>query len=763
MVGQAIIPDFMNNMRPMSQPQVSNFDFLRGKQRMQEFQRQSSPGGYMESTADYLRPKLGKGADNPYVRQVYDALDPRGSQAGAFQMAYANFGNKLTSNLGGQGEASKKLLDQVNKAFTENGKRSAMKSFGMDDAETMDALDAGLRYGIGGLSNKKLADAVKNKKAGGLAAANNEIFAAASDTFGKDKTKEELAQLMNQTSDDFRGLDPNQATQLLTKISATSRAIGISSEAFVKYSDMLKQMYESVGVSGSQALRNAPQLGFNAKRIAEVGAATGDTSLTDVTKNMDTQAQLSAKFNSSQEAKMVVAVGSLIQQTTAEEGANLDLGGDYGTLAQQRAIGEDGKSSIQRRLDSGDADEIMKFNRALDKAMNGAVSSKATHLVDSDYKDANKAQDMSKMSRAIQGNEEAKRIAGLISKSGDIDDGIMAKIGKTGVDKIMGDVQSIGQGRDAGAVRKIIEANLKESNLSEEEKDKLSGQFARSFGDASALGSGTEAERNAKLAGRKINTKEDEKQAQQSADMETYLRKIAGDSMTPLKLKEIVDMGLSLTEDINKGNGVINGAQVKDKNGKIDFEALKKVGGKYLGIATRVEENKKLMEAMSPEETERISKVADKAYNKTLKETGDMGKASSARAEAIKGEANKFRKANEGQKGVGASTEGMSDQEKEAFANKEAEKAHKETLDATQDKNNAAEASEAAYKKALDGSGDQEGAAKAPGQSSGGEKSDGIMSKGLEAIGTTIAKILDLMVEQVQKPKQVSSERATSK
>lgn len=658
MAQRAIFGDDYQNMRPSTTPQMSSMDFLRGRYRFQQAQSALGAGGagsIMGSSADYLTPRIGAtAANNPYARQIYDMFDPRGSQAAAFQGAYSNFGYKLSPDMSLQSGKVMSMMEQMNKQFSTNGKiggkRSAIKSSNMDDSQTVEAMDAGLRYGIGGLSDERLSKAVDSGKSGELFAQNNKIFSKAADTFGKDKTVEQLAQLMSKISDEFKGLDPNKATALLGKINATARAVGISAEAFVNYGDTMKQMYEAVGVPGSQITQYATRASYSAKAATQIGMDAEDSSISDITANHDGKARASARLHSTNGMKRVVAVGSIIAQMSEEEKAGTDIEG-YGSIAKQMEVGADGKTAIQRRLDSGDAKEVTRFNDAFDRATNNRARNRSNYLTKDDYKRSNKVQDTSTFEGTVDGKAEVDRLSKSITSSNNIESGLMDKIGgQKGVNKILEEIDSNSQGGDINKVREIIN-NKFGNSLDTAEKDRLAGQFAQSFGDAAGHGPGTEQERDLALATRRDRGGRIAKmqaQAQKDEDMEKYIQGIVGDSLTPINLKDVIDLGLEISKEADANNGQYNNQTVKNKDGSWNFGGLKAAGGKALSFLGKIEENKDLNEATNPKSFKRISDLAEDVYQKELKSNGgDKEKADAARAKAIDDQIEEYRKSKE--------------------------------------------------------------------------------------------------------------------
>ena len=231
---------FGGNVRPLQRPDMPMADYLESRERYTK----SMSLMPAVSAMDPGLARFGELGKNPLFQMGYDMINPHGSMNGAFQSIYGRLGTRMGGDAQDQADWSMDMLGQMNEKFRTGGPASKYdysKTYGFDRQEMIEATDAGMRYNIGGLTRKKLEKDVDLGLGADRMKKQAKVFNAASDIFGKDKGMDELAQLTTRSIDGFQGLDEDKATQLLNKIQATSKAIGVSTKAFAEYSAMMSK------------------------------------------------------------------------------------------------------------------------------------------------------------------------------------------------------------------------------------------------------------------------------------------------------------------------------------------------------------------------------------------------------------------------------------------------------------------------------------------------------------------------------------------
>jgi hypothetical protein len=374
--------DTFNNMRPMSKVGYSDLDYMRSRSRMTDMQS-SVPGGssleqrIYNQNLPYLAPRSGLAAGSNIGQRIFDAVNPSGSQMAAFQTLYTGLGNRMGGGELGRSAGAEKALGQMNEFFmaktgSDKGGLDFKETYGFDRVQLAEQVDAGSRYGVGGMSSGKFARAIKDGTAGKLMQDNAKVYSAAQGVFGKDKSMEELSQLMTKTMDGFQGLDANKATDLLHKVQATARAVGISSEAFSEYSQMLNQVYKSVGAGGSSVSGHIMHSAMNASAATEVGRKTGDAQLGDMSQNMDSSARNTLDAVNSPALRRAQAFGSIYANLSEAQRAGISVRG-VGSMTEIRG-------QIQKAINTGDGGRLVDLLNAFDQNINdnGIIGKNAT-------------------------------------------------------------------------------------------------------------------------------------------------------------------------------------------------------------------------------------------------------------------------------------------------------------------------------------------------------------------------------------------------
>jgi hypothetical protein len=491
---QSLLKDDFMRARPFSQVGVPDLDFFRGRVRMSEMQN-NLEAQIQNLNAPYLTRTVGPAAaGNLHGQRFFDtAFNLGGSQMGAFQILHGGLGHRMGGTLSDQANASFSALQQMNNFFTRTtegelgvprnmGDMDFRRSYGLDRVELANSIDAAARYGIGGMSQSKFADAVKNGTAGTMMKDNARVFSAAQGVFGRDKSMEELAQMMTQAIDGFQGLDANKATDLLHKVQATSRAIGISTKAFAESAQMMNQMYQSVGAGGSSASDFIMRGAMNAGVATDLGRRTGDTGLSDANRNMDAAGRNMLDAANSPALRRAQGLAAIAANLSPEQRASIRIRG-VGTLADLVAPG----GKLQNVLNSGDSAALTSMLDAVDSGMEdnpylnrGSLTRRGRNLSSQDMEDASRLMDFSGAA-AFNGRGLRTDILKSMVTSGAIDADILRTMGPKGLSQLMDKMDSFKEGGSYQSVLDELETGASGMNLSQAQRERLAAQFSYQF------------------------------------------------------------------------------------------------------------------------------------------------------------------------------------------------------------------------------------------------------------------------------------------
>ena len=194
MLGQ----ETLNNIRPLSKVGYSDLDYIRSRSRMTDMQSPGVGGTSLEQriynqNLPYLAPRSGLAAGSLFGQRIFDAVNPSGSQMAAFQTLHAGLGNRMGGGEFGRSSGAERALDQMNQFFMaksgpDKGGLDFKETYGFDRVQLAEQIDAGSRYGIGGMSAGKFARSINDGTAGKVMKDNAKMFSAAQGVFGKDKS-----------------------------------------------------------------------------------------------------------------------------------------------------------------------------------------------------------------------------------------------------------------------------------------------------------------------------------------------------------------------------------------------------------------------------------------------------------------------------------------------------------------------------------------------------------------------------------------------
>lgn len=667
--GLAIQGMFGPNVRPFQKPDLPDMDYLRAKIRNNEsFSRLRGPNSIYGEDSRWLEPRVGQGLANSNLFQsAFDLINPGGSQKGAFDMIYGRLGTSFGGDLSSQANTAQKALRDINSEFRIKSGPNAggfdfNRSFGFDREQIAEQLDVGARYGIGGLSGRKVADATRTGDVGRMARDNARVFGAAQQVFGKDKGMEELAQLMTKSIDGFQGLDATKATDLLNKIQSTSRAVNISTKAFAEYATMFNDLYKSTGMGGASAAGHIMDSAMRASVATELGRKTGDAGLSDQNATMDAQGRNRLDLMRSPTMKKATALAAKMANMTDSQLAAVQVAG-VGSLADLKNGG------LQKLLESGDTESLEKVlttvNQSSDSLLGGkgSLDRRARNLSENDRQDASRIVNTERAG-AFNARNAIKKFGQNLSRNGQIDQGLLdAAGGAGGLTDLMEQFSSV---KEAGSLDSVmskfndddfLQANPRIAAMSKDDRERFAEQFSSNFREQAQNGPAlrrygyqSPEDFNADFAlaskpGRKML---DEKYTQTRKDkgLQTFLGELTGDTLKDFGVRESAGVVLDLMKDIAGGKAVdkdgkpIEMAGIRDKDGKFDLQKVLDLAKSKGKSVTKVDQMKDLLGTLDQKSIDDIDKTGQDAYDSTLLKTkGRRDLAEDARNDAIRAKA----------------------------------------------------------------------------------------------------------------------------
>lgn len=639
---------FGSNMRPMVRPDMADLDYLRSKMRSQlSFDKSPEIFGQDSKYLSMMAPGL---AGSNLFRQAFDAINPGGSQKGAFDMIYGRLGTSFGGTVSSQANRSVDALTQMNERFRgRNGLYDYNSSYGLNRMESVDAMDTAMRYGIGGVSASSVKRAVETKKFGDLAQSNNRLFSVAQEVFGKDKGMDELAQLMSQSIDGLQGLDSSKATDLLQKIQATSRAVNISTKAFSEYSSMFNELYKAQGMGGVTAAGHIASSAMTAKNVTELGRKTGDASLSDQSAVMESVGRNRLDLMRSPTMRKAQALASMVANMTDAQAAGIQVKG-FGSLGGFMKSG-----AFQKLLESGDTARLQQFLNAASNSGNPLLGGKAgldiraRDLSDSDRADAARVADFDRAGD-FNGANMRKRFS--TNLAGGMDkDLVRAMGGQDGINQALSKFESFKEVSSFASVREKF-GKMYGDRMSGADIDRLAQQFSSQMrtqtNNGAALrqyGFASTQDANAAFSGSSYSGKNMDRQSrlqlQKDVSMQAFLKELSGNALKGTGLGDVANETLKLIQDIQgeqvKGadGKTITMEGIKDKDGKIDMSKIGqilKTRGKSL---LQVNQMGLLMGAIEGGAAEKASQIGETAYRAALAAGKSKEEAGQARIAAV--------------------------------------------------------------------------------------------------------------------------------
>lgn len=648
--GMAINSMFGPNVRPFTKPDMPDMDYLRSKLRSNEALGRSKDIYGLDTR--YLSGAVGPGlAGNNLFQNAFDMINPGGSQKGAFDMIYGRMGTSFGGDMKSQADKSFSALKQMNDEFRIKTGPNAdsfdfNKSYGMDREQLADALDAGTRYGIGGLSGKKVAAAERSGRFGDVVKDNAKVFSAAQQVFGKDKGMDELAQLMTKSIDGFQGLDSNKATDLLNKLQSTSRAVNISTKAFAEYSEMFNELYKATKMGGATASGQIMDSAMQAKVATDLGRATGDAGLSDQNATMESSGRNQLDLMRSPTMRKAQALAAKVANMTDSQAASVDVEG-VGNLGDLFKSGR-----FEKLLQSGDTVELERVLGAVNKSDNsllggvGSLDRRAANLSDADRADAAKMADFSQAGD-FNGRNMRKRLARNLATGGKIDKDLIEKIGgEEGLSSVM---DEFGSFQEATSQKDVLN-KLREvrPDLPEEDLQKLATQMSgelrdqtnnerglKQFGYGSRQDANTAFARSSKSGQKALE--ESRQQVRKDEGIQAYLQELSGSSLKDLGIREGAGVLLDVMKDLNGKEGGMD--SIKDEEGKFSLPKLMEVAKKAGKKITKTGEMKVLLDSLNQDNLDEIAAVGDNAYQTSLDQGDGLDLAERKRMDVIRAQA----------------------------------------------------------------------------------------------------------------------------
>lgn len=638
--------DTLQRIRPMSQVGMPALDYFSSRSRMLDTTLPSGAQGstlqdrIMNQNTAFLERSMGTGAaQNRVVQQLFDAnfmgLNPYGSQYGTFGMLHSGIGRRFGTE-GDRAFGAESGLQQINSYFAatdsyNKGGLDMRKSYGYKRDQMAEMLDVSSRYGIGGLSQTALGDSIRGGTLGQTSQGVAKMFSAASEVFGKDKGIEELGRLMS-SLEGFKGLDPNKAADVLHKIQATSRAIGISTEAFAEYSGMMSQVYKSVGIGGPVSMDHAMSASVEAASITETSTTKFGTNarLADMGKNLELANINRANAVASPLMNRITAFGSLFSSMSLEQRAGMKIGGMSGV---------EFKDAINTAMENGDQDRLQQLVRMMPSRVNGVdVGMLSAHLTDEDRIAAGGHLNLSNATGQMAGNLK-KRIAGVMAGRGL---GVLG--GADGIRKMLDEVGGFNNMANRDLMEDYLARN--HSNMSAQQRSEIASSIAgvaiELRGDTNwlaASGPQNQDQAEALLQGDSNAAKK-----QRSADRgniaadvvrQKLIAGISGGIMNGFDLRgEGAKLVTAFLDDLNTGK--ISKDTFFDKDGKpVGGEFMKWAKGKYGD--SFMEGDMKMLQGMGEAGSaiQTAEEQAKMAYDETFKKTGSAEKARAAQEKSI--------------------------------------------------------------------------------------------------------------------------------
>jgi len=639
----------MQNFRPMVRPDIPDVDYLRAKMRSSEsFGMREQLYGM---DAKFRDRTMGKFGSTEVAKTLWDQVNPAGSNVGAFETVYGRMGPAFGKDLSSQASKSMQAIKDMNESFTlKTGSNAGgwdwNASHGYGKEEMLGQHDSFSRYGVGQFSKESFASADKEGR-GKILRDSSRLASAASNVFGKDKTSDELAQLMTKTIEGVQGMDPNKATELLNKIQAASRAVDISTQAFASYKTMIDDLGRSMGVRSGASVQDVSNLAINAKSLTQDGQARRDVNLSDQSKNMEALAWHAADFAGSKTGKKAQTIAAMLTEMTPSQRAAVKMAD--GSTGQDFLNG--GMKSLMEGGDIGAIEKMIGHVESGKSGMNVDAFQRRAAFAGEDT--ARKAQGVFNVGAAgvaIHNKQARRRVFDEMSKvlSTRERDAITERGGLAAVMEGMTSTDLTDQGKYIEGLNRIgitgASAASIAKRLSEEAgairemaKNSPQGQgvFGKGFDQIFAPPNKT------RMAGLT-------QEARRGELLQRMLQDATGGSLRGMGVKDLLATGLETFKDINEGKIKMEGGETLKwtditDGGKLNLDKLIKVAPKAAaGILKNFAERaagsggmKALIDATDPKVQDEVLAKGEAAYQKAKKDGANEEDAESQREAVI--------------------------------------------------------------------------------------------------------------------------------
>lgn len=250
-------------MRTFGRPGVSDYAYTA----MQERQRAAAAAMPAVSAMDPFLRSLGPLGKSPAAQMAINTfgLSPGGSMSEAFNVVMGRFGSRLAGpgidNGGQQAAMAMNMLQNANAAMTDkNGLFDYRSTAGFTRSEAFRNLaDWTEKFGGNipsvlaskeGAGNKEQMDKAKR----GFTEI-NETVREAQNLFGQDKGIGELMQSVENLIEGSTDMTPGKVKGILQKVQGLAAVVDMSNESITRYFDMMKNLYEGMGVRGNTTER----------------------------------------------------------------------------------------------------------------------------------------------------------------------------------------------------------------------------------------------------------------------------------------------------------------------------------------------------------------------------------------------------------------------------------------------------------------------------------------------------------------------------
>jgi len=247
---------------------------------------------------------------------------------------------------------------------------------------------SGLRYGNIGLNREEFTKLSEipggQKQISSITMAQNEKTRMGKQTFGSEMSADQINKLVDAAMGGIAGVTPEKATEFLSKIQTTSRALNVNARAFTEYVAMQQNLYKQMGISGASAADSIMTAAITGDTVSQL--AVSKEGRGGMIANADTAREASARNTAKQQGSSLInnarAVAAIYDMMTPAQRVASGIG--TGLTDLEKSISE-GDSPKARELIS----EISKKTGFSDTYriganMNSDMSSRAENQISLD-------------------------------------------------------------------------------------------------------------------------------------------------------------------------------------------------------------------------------------------------------------------------------------------------------------------------------------------------------------------------------------------